>query len=149
MRRQPTSIYYFGDHDPSGVDISRVVEERLRQFIYEEVTTSFMDDAGAHVDIFRFERVAVEPWQIEAWSLPRRPTKKTDTRSKNFVGESVELDAIPSRRLRQMVRDCIEQHVDFYKLEKIQQTERLERETLEMLVDSLSSNGFDEVQERD
>ncbi len=148
-RRQATSIYYFGDHDPSGVDISRAVEERLREFVYAEVTTGFMDDEGAYVDVIRFKRVAVEPWQINEWNLPTRPTKMSDSRSKNFVGDSVELDAIPSNRLREMVRDCIKQHVDPYKLEKIQQTERLERKTLETLIESLSGNGLDDVLEMD
>ena len=59
-----------------------------------------------------FERIAVNPDQIEAWNLPTRPTKKTDTRSKSFKGESVELDAIPPDDLREMVRACIEQHID-------------------------------------
>ena len=29
---KPTFVYYFGDYDPSGLDISRNVEERLREF---------------------------------------------------------------------------------------------------------------------
>jgi hypothetical protein len=40
-----------------------------------------------------FERLAVTPEQIEAWDLPSRPRKATDTRTKNFGAVSVELDA--------------------------------------------------------
>ena len=39
--------------------------------------------------------------------LPSRPTKKSDTRSKNFGDESVELDAINPETLREIVQDCI------------------------------------------
>jgi hypothetical protein len=39
-----------------------------------------------------FERIAVTPEQITAWALPTRPTKPSDTRSKNFGEISVELD---------------------------------------------------------
>ena len=31
-QNKPTYLYYFGDHDPSGVDIPRQVERRLREF---------------------------------------------------------------------------------------------------------------------
>jgi hypothetical protein len=52
-----------------------------------------------------FVRVAVNPEQIEEFDLPTRPTKKTDSRAKTFEGESVEVDAIPPARLRQMVEE--------------------------------------------
>ena len=60
--KKPTYLYYFGDHDPSGKDISRNVRERI---------TEFAPDADV-----TFERVAVTPEQIAEWELPTRPTKK-------------------------------------------------------------------------
>ena len=50
-------------------------------------------------------RRTLSPRQIVDWQLPTRPTKKTDSRSKNFKGESVEVDAIEPERLRELVRD--------------------------------------------
>ena len=91
---KPAYLYYLGDHDPSGVDIPRNVEARLRQFAPE---------ADIH-----FQRLAVTPAQITEWNLPTRPTKATDTRAKNFTGESVEVDAIPPAQLRSLVRNAIE-----------------------------------------
>jgi hypothetical protein len=75
--------------------------------------------------------VAVNQSQIHAIKLPTRPTKKTDSRSKGFVGESVEVDAIPPRTLREMVRECITRHIDdeAYRLMKV--AEDSERETLQ------------------
>jgi hypothetical protein len=42
----------------------------------------------------------------------------------------VELDAIPSRKLRELVRECIERHVDKQKLELLRIAEKSERELL-------------------
>ena len=94
---KPTFIYYFGDHDPSGVDIPRTVDMRLREFAPE-------------AEII-FERLAVLPWQIEEWSLETRPTKRTDTRAKGFEGESVEAEAIAPEFLRDLCRRALYQHI--------------------------------------
>ncbi len=116
---KPTHIYYFGDHDPSGRDISRNVEERLREF-------------APDAEIY-FERVAVEPWQIQAWDLPERPTKRTDSRAKGFEGGSVEVDAIAPGQLRELVSECIQQHVDEDALQVLQVAEQSERQALRMM----------------
>lgn len=115
-KEKPAHLYYFGDYDPSGVDITRAVEAGLREF-------------APDAEIY-FTRVAVTPQQIKKWKLPTRPTKKTDSRSKGFADESVEVDAIEPDQLRKIVRQCIEQHVDNDVLESTQRTEQLERETL-------------------
>jgi hypothetical protein len=114
-------LYYFGDHDPSGIDIPRHVEERL-------------DDLGAY---FHFERVAVTPDQISEWKLPTRPTKRSDTRARYFRGESVELDAINPRRLRQLVSDCISRHVDKDAWDRMRNIEALERESADAFMSHL------------
>jgi hypothetical protein len=113
-------VYYFGDHDPSGVDISRNVEERLYNFANDEY-------------IVNFKRVAVTEQQIEWFDLPTRPTKRSDTRAKGWRGGSVELDAIPPDDLRDLVRASIEQHIDQDQLELLKTVESEEREVLERL----------------
>ena len=112
---KPCYYYYFGDHDPSGVMIDRKVEEQLR---------AFAPNAEIH-----FQRVAITTEQIERWGLPTRPTKKTDSRAKNFQGESCELDSVPVNLLRKLVRDCIEQHIDPDRLRRLKAQEQLERES--------------------
>ncbi len=118
-QRKPAYIYYVGDHDPSGVHIDRVIERRLR---------AMAPKAEIH-----FQRLAVLPHQIQEMNLPTRPTKKKDKRSKNFKGESVELDAIPPARLRQIIEAAIEQHVDRHALEVLREAERSEREIFSSL----------------
>jgi hypothetical protein len=113
---RPCFIYCLGDYDPSGMDISRNVERRLREYA---------PDAEIH-----FERIAVTPEQITAWNLPSRPTKTTDTRAKNFNGDSVELDAIPAWRLKELVLDAIERHIDQDALTITKNIEAAERESL-------------------
>jgi len=113
---KPAYLYYLGDWDPSGVDITRAVEQGIREF-------------APRADI-HFERVAVTQEQIESIKPPARPTKKTHSRSKNFTGESVEVDGIPPAALRGLVRACIEKHIDRRALARTQKIEVAERETL-------------------
>ena len=94
----PVFIYHFGDFDPSGQDAARALEEELR-----------LHAPGADIT---FTRVAVTPEQIREWNLPTRPTKASDPRAAKFgSAQSVELDAIEPNRLRQLVRDTLEQHL--------------------------------------
>ena len=121
---KPAHLYYFGDYDPSGVDITRAVEQGLREF-------------APDADI-EFERVAVTEQQIVDWSLPTRPTKATDSRSRSFRGESVEVDAIPPAGLRELVRERIERHVDASRLDRLAVVEGEERKILEMFADRVA-----------
>jgi hypothetical protein len=113
---KPAFIYYFGDHDPSGLMIDRQIEKRLRQFAPDADIT--------------FERVAVTPEQIIEMDLPSRPTKRKGTHAKNFEGDSTEVDAIPPATLREIANDCILRHVDQRAYGVLLLAEEGERETL-------------------
>jgi hypothetical protein len=118
-KAKPAYIFHFGDYDPSGQDAARDIEAKLRRYAPE---------AEIH-----FERVAVTPEQIEEWNLPTRPTKTKDTRAKKFGSATpVELDAIPARQLRQLVRDRIERHIDQRQLDILKAAEESERALLRM-----------------
>lgn len=120
-QNKPIYLYYFGDYDPSGVSIIQTTRDKLRSF-------------GAD---FHFEHMAVLPWQITEWNLPTRPTKNTDSRAKNWQGGSVELDAIPVPKLREMVRDVITRHIDPIALAENRHVEDMERETLRQVMNNL------------
>jgi len=144
---QRTTIYYFGDRDPSGVDIVRAVRrgigEALQSMIDEDAQEATPE---LEFDYFAdFDRVAVTEERIVDWDLPTRPTKKSDTHSKNFKGDSVELDAIPVESLRELVRECIERHVDHRQLAALQVVEAEERRTLMQLADALKRNEADKT----
>ena len=124
---KPAYIYYFGDYDPSGVDIPRVTERELRKF-------------APNTEI-NFEILAVTgEQQIKELNLITRPTKKSDLRSKKFIGESVEVDAIPSKTLRKMADQVISNHISNDEIFRIRDIEELERETLMQLAPYISGN---------
>jgi hypothetical protein len=118
--KKTTYVYQLGDHDPSGVDAWRSFEERVRGF-------------GLGGDTV-FERLAVTPEQIVEFQLPTRPTKSSDTRSRGFEGESVEVDAIPAPLLRQIVESAITQHINPSALDLTYRVEQQERNLLTAIV---------------
>lgn len=122
---KPAFLYYFGDYDPSGCDITRAVEAGIREFA---------PSAEIH-----FQRVAVTRAQIDEWTLPTRPTKTSDSRSRQFDGESVEVDAVPPATLRAMVRGCIERHIDPWRLTQLRRVEAQERETLKRIAGTMEA----------
>jgi hypothetical protein len=120
-----TFIYQFGDHDPSGVLIPKTIRYRLYQLC---------EQLGCQPPII--ERVALTEQQIVAFNLPTRPTKREGNRhAQKFEGNSVELDALPSRQLRSMVRKVIERHISKHDLEILRAAEDSERELLEAWAD--------------
>ena len=116
----PAYIYHLGDFDPSGVNAGEKIEETLREL-------------APDADIY-FERIAVTPAQINAWDLPTRPTKTSDTRSKGFGNISVELDAIEPNTLRNLVQETIEQHLPQKQFKMLKAAERSERDIISRLV---------------
>jgi hypothetical protein len=79
---QRTTIFHFGDHDPSGIDMTRDIADRLRMF-------------GAHTEV---KRVALNMEQVREHEPPPNPAKLTDSRSGDYINrfgrESWELDAL-------------------------------------------------------
>jgi hypothetical protein len=116
-QNKPTHILYFGDHDPSGKSISTVLERDLRAF-----------SDGADIT---FTRLAITEQQIIDLNLPTRPTKKTDSRAKNFVGESVEVDALSAESLKVLVSNAIVELIEPNAYWTVKAAEDSERETLD------------------
>lgn len=150
---QRTAIYYFGDRDPSGLDIDRAVVEGIGEALDSLPPSSindliFGDDDLTARDRFKeaasFKRVAVTPAQVTTWNLPTRPTKADDPRSKSFTGDSVELDAIPPRKLRTLAEQVIEQHVEEHQLGVLRVAEAVERELLERMAATINGRAESE-----
>jgi hypothetical protein len=96
-RGKRVHVLYLGDHDPSGLDMTRDVQERLTLF------------SGVPVTV---HRLALNMEQVEEMRPPENPAKTTDTRfhdyARRFGTSSWELDAIEPRRLAQMVTHAVE-----------------------------------------
>nr|WP_319265399.1 hypothetical protein [uncultured Draconibacterium sp.] len=93
-------ILYFGDHDPSGLDMIRDIKERLHDF-------------GLEIDVMP---IALTMNQIEQFTPPPNPAKITDPRAKwyikEFGGTSWELDALPPRELIRLAENAVESLID-------------------------------------
>ena len=111
-------ILHLGDHDPSGMDMTRDIQDRLSLF-------------GAHVHV---ERIALNMDQILELNPPPNPAKTTDSRSTAYIREygeeSWELDAIEPRRMVDLIRDEIMQRVDAERMDGVQEVSAKEREFL-------------------
>jgi len=95
-------ILYFGDYDPSGVDIERDLGDRLARY-------------GA-VDV-EVKRIALTLDQIQKYNLPPFPAKSSDPRLAKFIADTggtdaVELDALEPNVLQDLIRDAIQSHID-------------------------------------
>jgi hypothetical protein len=122
----PAVIYNLGDHDPSGVAAWDDIQAKLLRFVSPEITLAF-------------QRIAVTPEQIAELDLPTRPTKQSDSRAAKFDGDSVEVDAIPSSTLRDLVRAAIECNIAQDALRLTRVAEHSEREILLRI-----ANGWDQ-----
>ena len=95
-------ILHFGDHDPSGIDMTRDLEDRFKMF-----------GLGGE---FELKRMALNYDQIEELKPPPNPAKMTDSRfvnyRKRFGASSWELDALPPTVLSNMAREEIRSHID-------------------------------------
>lgn len=92
-------VLYLGDHDPSGIDMTRDVRERLNLFTYE-------------ADVI-VQRLALNYDQIAVLNPPPNPAKETDSRFESYLAEygdtSWELDAIEPAALATIVRNAIDE----------------------------------------
>lgn len=127
---QTPVIIHLGDHDPSGIDMSRDIQERLAMFEAEPI----------------FERVALNMDQVEQYGPPPNPAKITDSRAngyiKRFGGESWELDALQPEVINQLITDTTRKYMD---VEEFNEVVR-EQETGRVLLNKVSQR-WDEVAE--
>jgi hypothetical protein len=118
---RPVTVIHLGDHDPSGIDMTRDIEERLVEFSHGEL--------GLTID-----RIALNMDQIEEYSPPPNPAKITDSRAdayiKMFGGASWELDALNPKILDSLIDGKIAQIVDQDLMGKAIEREAEEKATL-------------------
>jgi hypothetical protein len=113
-------LFYLGDHDPSGIDMTRDVDDRIELF-------SFNSCVEIH-------RLALNMDQVNEWNPPKNPAKETDSRFANYLNEfgesSWELDAVKPEELERLVRDNVEKLIDW---DLWNEKEELENEMIETL----------------
>ena len=120
--QQDVTILHLGDHDPSGIDMTRDITERLWQYsrMTEDDSEGHQDDTNTSGDPHRVDiqirRLALNMDQVEDLNLQPNPAKLTDSRApdycRQFGEDSWELDAIPVERIEQIIADAIQEIVD-------------------------------------
>jgi len=133
---QATIVLHLGDHDPSGLDMTRDIEDRLKLFM-----------GDAH-DCIRIERLALNYDQVEQYKPPKNPAKLSDSRSKTYVPKygysSWELDALDPVTLNRIVRDRIYELRKDGLWKKQLERERRARQTLGIVANALRDGQFDD-----
>jgi hypothetical protein len=129
------TIIHLGDHDPSGIDMTRDIEDRLRIFIATDYITRHADELDGWDDLsdlnqdltmrqwgnevldrLEIRRIALNMDQINQYNPPPNPAKMSDSRAHGYVQEygdkSWELDALPPDVLSNLVRTSVEALID-------------------------------------
>jgi len=101
------TILHLGDHDPSGIDMTRDIGARVLEFI--------AGDGGRHTDV-EIKRIALNMDQVRQYNPPPNPAKETDSRFGGYAGiygdESWELDALEPRVLVSLIQNEIKPLID-------------------------------------
>jgi hypothetical protein len=117
-RGQRPVILHLGDHDPSGIDMTRDIDDRLTLFM-----------GGVEVD-----RLALNMDQVDRYDPPPNPAKLTDARATGYIAEhgesSWELDALEPTVLSDLIRSAIRDLRDDDLWQKVEEKQALERTRL-------------------
>jgi len=124
QHREQRIIIHLGDHDPSGIDMTRDIQDRLNMF-------------GADVYV---KRVALTMDQVDTYNPPPNPAKITDSRCDKYIQEygeeSWELDALEPQMLTQLIRDEVTAYRDDDLYQQICDREKQEKAELRMVEDN-------------
>jgi DNA topoisomerase VI subunit A len=101
---QRVIILHLGDHDPSGIDMTRDLQQRIQLF------------ADMEFDVEELDRIALTMVQIKEQKPPPNPAKETDRRfakyRRQYGVESWELDALKPDYLDRLVTAHIKKRIN-------------------------------------
>lgn len=123
------TVLYLGDHDPSGIDMTRDVRDRLKLFVGATL---------AHR--VTVERLALNMDQVELYNPPPNPTKLKDSRAKSYLedfGEECwELDALDPIVIRDLIESSIQARRDDELWQEAVEEEQVARAHLARIADN-------------
>jgi hypothetical protein len=131
---QRAILFYLGDHDPSGEDMTRDIRDRLHMF-------------GSEVEV---RKLALTMDQIDEYNPPPNPAKMSDSRAKKYVerhgDQSWEVDALPPEVMHAVIREAFENVLDVAKMETVKEKEERDKKLLRLAVAKLTkkNNNGDE-----
>lgn len=120
-------VLHFGDHDPSGLDMTRDIRDRLSLF------------GAPGVDV---RRLALNMDQVEEHEPPPNPAKETDSRfegyREEYGDESWELDALEPTVLAELVRSEVKDLIEPEPWKQWRTNEKRARAELQAVTDQYS-----------
>ena len=123
---KPIHVAYFGDFDPSGMNIEQDCKNRLRELCKHD---------------FEWVRLGVDADQIKQYDLLPLQPKKKDRRYKQFIethgSQCAEVDAIPANELREFTELWIKYFIPEDQWLRLQVIEEMERETFKTTLEPL------------
>lgn len=123
---QDPIVLHFGDHDPSGIDMTRDIAERLALL------------ADCPVDV---QRMALNQDQIDLYGPPPNPTKLTDSRAPGYIAihgyDSWELDALEPGAIVELISDEVHDIRDADLWTEATQREAEHREILRLIAENI------------
>lgn len=118
-----TVIIHLGDHDPSGIDMTRDNFDRMDMF-------------GANLTI---ERIALNMDQVEEYDPPPNPAKLTDSRCGGYMDKfgdkSWELDALDPKTINALILQEVAKHTDQGKRDELIARQATEKRLLSQASD--------------
>lgn len=132
-------LLHLGDHDPSGKDMSRDIQERLAMF----------EAFGVE-----FHRLALNMDQVELYSPPPNPAKITDSRCCAYIeeyGEECwELDALEPSVISSVIQDNVVKYRDEDTFWAVKRKEEDEQDHLSELADYYGdiADHWEEIKDR-
>ncbi len=122
-------IIHLGDHDPSGIDMTRDIQERQELF-----------RGTRYISRFNIKRIALNYDQVEQYNPPPNPAKMTDSRFQSYVSEfgksCWELDALEPSVMVDLIRENIEGFIDDEKWKETEMKEESYRKDLQLMADN-------------
>lgn len=122
-------VIHLGDHDPSGLDMTRDNQDRLDMFSENNVEV---------------RRIALNMNQIEELNPPPNPAKMTDARVGGYIAahgrSSWELDALPPAYIDNIIDEAIRELIDTEALDAVKAQEEEERSEVSRIVEAIGSN---------
>ena len=162
---QAVRILHLGDHDPSGIDMTRDIADRLRTFVlldyarahredlldkkvtWEKVQEHMREHCGG-LAALTVRRIAFNWDQVQEYSPPPNPAKLTDSRAKDYIetygDESWELDALDPSVLEELINGEIEEVRDEILFDERAQEQADGRNVLRRGAEELSDGDVDE-----
>ncbi len=136
---QNVVVLHLGDHDPSGIDMTRDIRDRLSLF------------SGSTDPIVK--RIALTMEQVDEQGPPPNPAKVTDSRYESYQAvygdESWELDALEPQFMADLIREHVEELRDDEAMDKAVAEQEAERQQIQDVIDKWGKDDEDEDDDED